>query len=243
MSIKTRQKIRRGIVFFVFLIFPVIVNYLSPVLILAGASEGIINGSFIVFGLMFLSSLFLGRTYCGWICPASGMQEATEKFRTKKAKTGGGNIFRWAVWIVWLGFMIYLFINAGGVQKADFLYATPQVISILDPIIVFIYLAVVLLVFVMTMIWGQRAFCKYLCWMGPFMIAGDKIRHWIKIPGLYLHPKKEKCIECGKCTKNCPMDIDVQNMVQINNMYNTECIMCLNCADICPKGAISVKKG
>ena len=243
MKIAKRQKIRRGIVFFMFLMFPVVVNYLSPFLILAGASEGIITGSFIVFGLMFLSSLFFGRAYCGWICPASGMQAATEGFRQKKAKTGWGNIARWIMWITWLGFMIYLFIKAGGVNKADFLYSTPQVISIMDPVIVIVYMAVVLLVFIMTMVWGQRAFCKYLCWMGPFMIVGDRIRRLIKIPGLYLIPKKERCIECGRCTKECPMDIDVQAMVINEKMQSDECIMCLNCVDICPKDAISTKRG
>jgi ferredoxin len=113
----------------------------------------------------------------------------------------------------------------------------------MDPVIVVVYLAVVLVVFAMSMIWGGRAFCKYLCWMGPFMITGDRIRHWLKIPGLYIAPKKENCIECGKCTKGCPMDIDVQSMVQKNDMYNSECIMCLNCADTCPKGALAIKKG
>ena len=43
---KTRQKWRAGIAFFGFLMFPVIINFLSPVLILAGASEGIVTGSF-----------------------------------------------------------------------------------------------------------------------------------------------------------------------------------------------------
>ncbi len=243
MNTAKRQKIRRGITFFMFLIFPVIVNYLSPVLILAGASEGIITGSFIVFALMFISSIFFGRAYCGFLCPASGMQEATERFRHRKAKTGWGNIVRWIVWITWLGFMIVLFIQAGGGKKADFLYSTPRVISIMDPVIIIVYMAVVLLVFVMTMIWGQRAFCKYLCWMGPFMIIGDKLRRLIKVPGLYLTPKKERCIKCGICTKECPMDIDVQAMVMNENMQNSECIMCLNCADICPKGVISTKRG
>ena len=243
MEIKKRQKIRRGIAFIMFLMFPVVVNYLSPVLILAGASEGIITGSFIVFALMFLSSLFFGRAYCAWICPASGMQEATEKFRTKKAKTGWGNTLRWIVWITWLGFMVYLFIKAGGVSRANFLYKTPQVISIMDPIIVIVYMSVISLVFLMTIIWGQRAFCKYICWMGPFMIVGDKIRRMLKMPGLYLMSEKDKCISCSKCSKSCPMDIDVKSMVQKENMQNTECIMCINCADICPKGAISFKGG
>ena len=240
MQIAARQKLRRGIAFFMFLMFPVVLNYLSPYLIIMGASEGIISGSMIMFGIMFLSSLFFGRAFCGWVCPASGMQESTQRFRTKKAKTGAGNIVRWIIWILWLGIIAMVFIKAGGMTKADFLYNSPGFISLLQPNMVFIYLIVILLVFAMTMIWGQRAFCKYICWMAPFMIIGDRIRRWLKIPGIYLKEDKSKCIECGRCTKECPMDIDVKNMVQKENIYSTECIMCLNCADVCPKNAINV---
>ncbi len=238
---KTRQKLRAGIVFFMFLMFPVVVNFLSPVLILSGANEGIVTGSFILFTLLFLSSLFLGRAWCGWVCPASGMQEACEKFREKKAGTGWGNIFRLVVWIAWLGFIVYMFIRAGGITKVDPLYSTESIISILNPVIVFVYLGVILLVFIMLMIFGNRAFCKYLCWMAPFMIIGDKLRHWLKIPGLYIKPKKEKCISCRKCSKNCPMDIEVMDMVQASKFQNSECLMCLRCVDTCPTGAIVIK--
>ena len=58
------------------------------------------------------------------------------------------------------------------------------------------------------------------------MIIGDKLRHLLKIPGMYLKPEKESCIECGRCSKECPMDINVQGLVQKDNMYNCECIMC-----------------
>jgi hypothetical protein len=46
------------------------INYFSPYVIVDGASQGIVNGSFISFALMFLSALFLGRLWCGWACPA-----------------------------------------------------------------------------------------------------------------------------------------------------------------------------
>jgi len=238
---KTRQKIRSGIVFFMFLMFPVIINYLSPVLILAGASEGIITGSFILFGLLFLSSLFLGRAWCGWLCPASGMQGACEAFRHKKAKTGIGTIIRLVIWLFWLVMIVFLFMKAGSINEIDPLYQTEAVISIMSPVIVFVYLGVILLVFIMLLTWGNRAFCKYLCWMAPFMIIGNKIRHWIKLPGLYLKSIKENCISCGKCSKACPMGIDVQAMVLKEDCYNAECIICLTCVDVCPKGAI-IKK-
>jgi len=236
---KKRQKIRIGITFGMFLLFPVMINYLSPVLIIAGASEGIVNGSFIVFGIFLISSLFLGRSWCGWACPASGMQDACRSFQDKKAKTNWGNILKMAIWVIWLGLIIYMFIKAGRINSIDFLYSTEQVISILDPVIVFVYLAVILVVFIMLLIWGQRAFCKYLCWMGPFMIVGNKLRYLFKLPGLYLTADSTKCIECGRCSRECPMDIDVINLVKNNNMYSSECIMCFNCADVCPKGVLS----
>ena len=239
-KVKTRQKIRFGITFGIFILFPIIINYLSPVLILGGASEGIINGSFIFFGVLLISSLFLGRIWCGWACPASGMQDACRGFKSKKAKTGWGNILRIAIWLLWVGLVVYLFIKAGGINQIDFFYNTKQVISILDPIIVFVYFGVVLLVLIMLLAFGQRAFCKYLCWMAPFMIIGNKLRHWLKIPGIYLNSKKNLCIECGRCSRECPMDIDVMKLVGSGRMYSSECTFCLNCADVCPKGVISL---
>ena len=234
-----RQNMRKRILFFSFLIFPMVISYLSPVMILGGASKGIITGSFIVFGLMFVSSLFLGRAWCGWACPASGLDESCRTFRHKKAPSGMGNYVRWAIWLVWIGFMVFLFAKAGGMKDVEFLYQTP-LISIMNPYIVYVYFGVTLGIFAMILIWGKRAFCKYLCWMSPFMIIGDRIRYLLKLPGFYLLDKQENCISCGKCTKACPMDIDVQEMVLKGNMQNNECILCLECVDTCPKDAIKI---
>ncbi len=81
---KIRQKIRKGLILFSFFLFPAIFYYLSPVLIIQASSQGIINGSFILFSLMFLSSLFLGRAYCGWVCPGVGCEEAIFAARDTK---------------------------------------------------------------------------------------------------------------------------------------------------------------
>jgi hypothetical protein len=56
-----RQRVQKGLVILTFLSFPVTLNFLSPYVIIDGAMKGIVNGSLIMFGLMFLSSLFLGR--------------------------------------------------------------------------------------------------------------------------------------------------------------------------------------
>jgi polyferredoxin len=67
-----RQRIRKGLIIVSLLLFPVIMNYLSPYVIIDGASQGIVNGSLIVFGLQFLAALFVGRLWCGWVCRRRG---------------------------------------------------------------------------------------------------------------------------------------------------------------------------
>ncbi len=68
-----RQRIRKAIILISFLLFPITLYYFSPVLIIQGAYEGVITGSFIVFSLLFLVSLSLGRGFCSWVCPAGGL--------------------------------------------------------------------------------------------------------------------------------------------------------------------------
>ena len=85
---KRRQKIRTAIIIISFILFPITFYYFSPYLIIDGASQGIVTGSFIVFLLMFVSSLFIGRLFCGWMCPAGGLQRICMKSNNKPFKVG-----------------------------------------------------------------------------------------------------------------------------------------------------------
>jgi len=52
----TRQRIRSVLILMTFLLFPIVMNFLSPYLIIHDAFQGIISGSFILFGALFISS-------------------------------------------------------------------------------------------------------------------------------------------------------------------------------------------
>ena len=73
--IKDRQRLRKALIIFSFVLMPITFVYISCPIITQGASEGIITGGLIVFTLIFISSLFFGQLWCGWLCPAGGLQE------------------------------------------------------------------------------------------------------------------------------------------------------------------------
>ena len=234
---KKRQKVRRGLLIVSFLLFPVTIYYLSPYLIIMGASEGIITGSFVVFAAMFFTALFFGRAFCGWICPAGGLQECMTLATNKKFKGGWRNYIKYAIWLPWVAIIAALLVAAGGARQVDPLYMTTYGISVAEPGAYIIYYFVIALIVGLSFV-GRRAMCHTVCWMAPFMILGTKVREWLHIPGLHLTAEKDRCVACGACTKNCPMSLPVQEMAAKGSMKNTECILCGACADTCPNSVI-----
>ena len=234
---KTRQKIRRGLILFSFFLFPAIFYYLSPVLIIQASSKGIINGSFILFVLMFISSLFLGRSYCGWVCPGAGCQESIFKARDKKVTKG--DYLKWLIWFPWISSIVLLSIKFGGYNQIDFFYMTTHGLSIGNFQGLISYFIVLLVLIVLpAFVVGKRSFCHHLCWMAPFMIIGRKIRNHFQWASLQLKSNPEVCKHCHTCAENCPMSLPVEDMVQKESMENVECILCGTCVDGCKQDAI-----
>lgn len=229
---KTRQKIRKGIILFSFFLFPAIFYYFSPYLIIDATIKGIINGSFIMFSLMFLISLVLGRAFCGWVCPAAGCQEAI--FLSREKNVTKGDLIKWIIWIPWISTIVILAIRGGGYRSVDFFYQTKYGFSIGDVQALIVYFIVLLFLIVLpAFIFGKRSFCHHLCWMAPFMILGRKIRNNFKWASLQLKAEPEKCKHCHTCINNCPMSLPVEDMVENNKMENSECILCGTCIDGC----------
>src|SRR5678815_2557192 len=101
-----RQRLRKALIILSFLLFPIVMNFLSPYVIIDGAMNGIVNGSLVIFGLIFLSALFLGRAWCGWVCPGGGMQEIVEPINIKPVNGKRIDWIKWLIWIPWISLII-----------------------------------------------------------------------------------------------------------------------------------------
>ena len=236
-----RQQLRKLIIIVAFLLFPAIMHWLSPWTPLFSAAAGVFVGAFITFSLQFLSSLFFGRVFCGWLCPGGGLQECLILASDKRAKVGKRDLIKWFIWFPWLALIIVLFIRAGGIAYVIPLFGVPEGLflgHVNGNYRYFIYYGVVFGTVILVITFGKRTFCHSVCWMAPFMIIGTKISQLLRLPRLHLEPTKENCNGCNICSRKCIMSLDVKEMVEREDMRNAECILCGECVDACPQKAI-----
>ncbi len=79
----------------------------------------------------------------------------------------------------------------------------------------------------------NRAFCKYICPITVFL----KPASYYSL--LRVKNDTEKCVQCGKCKKVCPMNVDVMNNSR-NRTNGTECILCFECIKNCPTKSLHI---
>ena len=115
-----RQKIRRTLLLISMLLFPITIFYFSPYLIIEAASERIMNGSFVVFVAMFILSMFLGRVWCGYFCPAGGLQECAFYIKDVPAKQGWRDKIKYVIWIIWIIAIVVTFVLGKNGVTVDF---------------------------------------------------------------------------------------------------------------------------
>jgi ferredoxin-type protein NapH len=234
-----RQKLRRRLSYISFFLFPVTFVYFSPYVIIDGSTKGIICGSFLMFLLLFIGSLFLGRAFCSWACPLGGAQEILSPLKTKYAKKG--KLIKWVIWAPWIIAIIIVAFREGGFQEIDPFYRTTYGFSLGNIYTLIAYLSVLSLVLIPHFTVGKRSFCRHICWVAPFMILGRRIQSLLKTPSLQLVKTENACVNCHRCTTNCLMGLDVEDMIMNQKMENSECILCGNCADVCRKDCIKLK--
>lgn len=228
------------------LMLPIIFTLYSPVIMATGILNGVITLSALVFILWFILSLFFGRAAsCGYTCPYGALQEIFGyRVLNKKPKKGRADYLRYIIFATFLGLVIYTLLNRGLFNGMD-LYASSAQYSVLGfriELMILIPLSI-LVIGTFSIVFGSRAFCRYLCPQGVFLTIGDKMGKKIRINRLHIYSDSSKCGNCKICDKSCPMGIEVEQKVTENSMEDANCIMCGECASACPKDAINYQIG
>jgi ferredoxin-type protein NapH len=237
---KMRQKLRRAATVATAALFPVTLYYFSPILSIQGLAAGILAGSVAMFALLFVLSLFLGRAFCAWVCPAGAVQELVRGFGGRPVNRLQIRWIKWVIWTPWVLALVLMVFRAGGIHAVDLTWRTVHGFSVTDMPGAIALVSVLTLFSVLALAVGRRTGCHTVCWMAPFMILGREIRNIFGWPALRLATDANRCNECGTCTRNCPMSIGVTALVKSSRTESSDCILCASCVDGCPRGAIRV---
>ena len=164
--------------------------------------------------------LIFGRGWCGFACwTAMILDFLPYKTPNKPRKKIGG--IRYITFAVSLIFVTALFLaKAGNIERIMF-WA-----FIIGNVLYYAFGIVLAFLFK-----DNRAFCKYICPITVFL----KPMSYFSLIRIKCDTKK--CVSCGKCSKVCPMDVDVTDNSR-KRKNGTECILCMECVKHCPKDAL-----
>ncbi|GFP74117.1 4Fe-4S binding protein [Clostridium fungisolvens] len=230
---------RRLFLLIMFFTLPITLNFFSPYIIIDGLFNKIISGAFLVWTIMAVSSLFIGRAFCAYICPYGAWQMIIDRCIEKPLKKIKGlKILKYILGATWV-FVIAFALISSREYKLNLFYLTEGYVSVDKISNIMGYFTILTLLAVLPLVLGKRATCYYLCPMSILNITGSKVKNKFNIPSLKLKAEPSNCKKCSACNKSCPMSINVMEKVQHNSMESSDCILCGECSKACKFGAVN----
>lgn len=227
----------------------------------------ILAGNFLVVALLVVLTLVFGRLYCSVICPLGVMQDGFAALgrRSKRNRyrfSPARNVLRY----IMLGVMVAaLALGVGSMFALIAPYSAYGRIAsnLLQPVWMWgnnvlaswaeshgsyafysvdvwlksglsLGIALVTLVVLAVLAWRNgRTYCNTICPVGT--ILGFLSRFSLFKPVI----DTSKCINCGKCARNCKSScIDAKN----HSIDYSRCVVCFDCIGNCSTGAISYRR-
>lgn len=203
--------------------------------------QKIFSGTLILFTATILLAILFRKSFCGILCPFGALQEFFHYLGKKLFKRRFEVPKQFDRPLRYLKYIV-LIVTVMMAWKTAELWVAPY-----DPWAAYAHLSegigsvweeapIGLILLGVTLVGSllyDRFFCKYLCPMGAFYSIIGKFSPYKVVRN------EEDCIQCGLCTKSCPMNIDVQNDKEIQDL---ECINCQKCVMICPKQEVLQSK-
>lgn len=216
-----------------------------------GALQAVIGSpgksfSFYVIGFLMAAGALAGRLICGWLCPFGLFQDLLHKipfFKKRKNLPGHRALIYLkygilVIFVIWLPIFAVNLVGQGAPWFCKWICPAGTLeggwtLLLLDESLrsaagwLFTWKSFLLIVLILLAVFSYRPFCKYLCPLGAVYSLFNPIAFY------RLRIREALCVDCGTCTRVCPMGISV-----CKTPNSGECIRCGKCKEACPEGAI-----
>ena len=182
---------------------------------------------------------FLGRAFCGWICPLGLLCDLNDglrrRMRRKHLKLPTFEVTPRAKDYLLAFFALVAFFAAFPV------FSTISPINLVVWSCVFGFGPELFAVAVLLAVehFSPRLFCRSLCPLGAlYALIGRFGRLRVRV-----NPERAGQMPCRQCTTHCPMGIAVMEdyaMVGRDSVSDPECTRCGTCVDICPNEVLKL---
>ncbi|NJD78447.1 MAG: 4Fe-4S binding protein [Candidatus Methanoperedens sp.] len=173
--------------------------------------------------LVSVSTVFLGRFWCGNLCPLRGIADAARCISDKLNGKASSAPYIRAGWVLPVSFVVItLIVKSYPVQSVARLGA-------------YLFISIFLLAVAVSFLFRKGTWCRYLCPIGGWLARIARLSI------LGIRPKVATCSNCstkdcltGKAGK-CPMFLSPNQLD--SNRY---CLECWNCVKNCPRDGMHV---
>lgn len=172
-----------------------------------------------IFGASLILSTYLGRFYCGYICPINtgmdlidGRANKNKRERKSVPKVFKKSIIRYGILFLFLGTMVIVLKTGKKLPVLPVLFTSGIIV---------------------TYFYRPELWHRYLCPYGTLLSIVSKFNK--KVYKVY----DDDCIKCSKCIRVCPADAFIwEDKKDYPLIIKNECLQCGKCVESCPTDSI-----
>jgi len=201
---------------------------------------GILNpihpAGLIIFLMALATAVLLKRGFCSWVCPFGLLTEYLNRlhkliFRRNVKVTPWLDYPLRSLKYLLLAFFLWAIVLKMNAAALDYFIYSPynmvadiKMLYFFSDITPFAFWVLAVLMVLSILI--RNFWCRYLCPYGALL----GVLSFLSI--LKVHRNETTCTNCQKCSRNCPVDINVHKTTRV---ISDECHACLQCVAVCPE--------